>query len=104
MVLGTLLHGSTAGRSRPPCICIYERRRYSGRPSLSMRFSEAAAMATSVGDQLLVPVALGRRDLCRCAWHRARTWRHDDRRIRMTLTDLTVDIVPIVRPIAGKRR
>ena len=32
----------------PPCICIYERRRYSGRPSSSMRFSEATAMATSV--------------------------------------------------------
>ena len=31
-----------------PCICIYERRRYSGRPSSSMRFSEATAMATSV--------------------------------------------------------
>jgi len=27
-----------------------------------------------------------------------------DRRIRMTPADLTVDIVPIVRPIAGKRR
>src|SRR5438876_6111636 len=51
-----------------------------------------------------MPVALGRRGLCRCAWHRARTWRHNDRRIRMTLADLTVDIVPIVRPIAGKRR
>jgi hypothetical protein len=31
-----------------PRICIYERRRYSGRPSSSMRFSEATAMATSV--------------------------------------------------------
>src|SRR5258708_2931670 len=31
-----------------PCICVYERRRYSGRPSSSMRFSEATAMATSV--------------------------------------------------------
>src|ERR1700730_4719025 len=62
------------------------------------------ARATALGDQLQVPVALGRRGLCRCAWHRARTWRHNDRRIRMTLADLTVDIVPIVRPIAGKRR
>src|SRR5712664_2443173 len=51
-----------------------------------------------------MPVALGRCGLCRCAWYRARTWRHNDRRIRMTLADLTVDIVPIVRPIAGKRR
>src|SRR5438132_12974872 len=51
-----------------------------------------------------MPVALRRRDLCRSAWHRARTWGHKDRRIRMTLADLTVDIVPIVRPIAGKRR
>src|SRR6266705_6523831 len=51
-----------------------------------------------------MPVALGRRGLCRCACHRVRTWRHNDRRIRMTLADLTVDIVPIVRPIAGKRR
>jgi len=31
-----------------PRICIYERRRYSGRPSSSIRFSEAVAMATSV--------------------------------------------------------
>jgi glutathione S-transferase len=31
-----------------PCICIYERRTYSGRPSSSMRFSEATAIATSV--------------------------------------------------------
>src|SRR5207253_11480692 len=41
---------------------------------------------------------------CRCAWHRARAWRHNDRRIRMTLADLMIDIVPIVRAIAGKRR
>src|SRR6516165_3058620 len=61
------------------------------------------AHATALGDQLQVAVALGRRGLCRCAWHRARTRRHNDRRIRMTLADLTVDIVPIVRPIAGKR-
>src|SRR5215470_9263224 len=62
------------------------------------------AHATALGDQLQVAVALGRRGLCRCAWHRARTRRHNDCRIRMTLADLTVDIVPIVRPIAGKRR
>src|SRR5215831_12750334 len=62
------------------------------------------AHATALGDQLQMPVALGRRGLCRGTWHRARTWRHNDRRIRMTLADLTVDIVPIVRPIAGKRR
>src|SRR5438876_11642904 len=51
-----------------------------------------------------MPVALGRRGLCRGTWHPARTWRHNDRRIRMTLADLTVDIVPIVCPIASKRR
>src|SRR6266851_2313634 len=62
------------------------------------------AHATALGYQLQVPVALGRRELCRCAWHSARTRRYNDRRIRMTLADLTVDIVPIVRPIAGKRR
>src|SRR5207244_2405311 len=62
------------------------------------------AHATALGDQLQVPVALGRRGLCRCAWHRARTWWHNDRRIRMTLADLTVDIVAIVCAIAGKRR
>ena len=62
------------------------------------------AHAAALGDQLQVPVALGRRGLCRGAWHRARTWRHNDRRIGMTLADLTVDIVPIVRSIAGKRR
>src|SRR5580700_108775 len=61
------------------------------------------AHAAALGDQLQVPVALGRRGLCRGAWHRARTWRHNDRRIGMTLADLTVDIVPIVRSIAGKR-
>jgi len=43
-----LLHGSTAGRSRPLAATVYVRRTYSGRPSSSMRFSEAAAMATSV--------------------------------------------------------
>ena len=32
------------------------------------------------------------------------SWRHNHRRIRMTLADLTVDIVPIVRSVAGKRR
>ena len=57
-----------------------------------------------IGDQLQVLVALGRRGLCRGAWLRARTRRHNDRRIRMTLADLTVDIVPIVRSIASKRR
>jgi hypothetical protein len=62
------------------------------------------AHAAALGNQLQVPVALRRCGLCRCAWHRVRTWRHNDRRIRMTLADLTVDIVPIVRPIASKRR
>src|SRR5438309_9747758 len=62
------------------------------------------AHATALGDQLQMPVALGRRGLCRGAWHRARAWRHNDRRIRMTLADLMIDIVPIVRPIAGERR
>ena len=148
-----LLHGSSlcCTDHHPGAVSprsdIYVRRTYSGRPSSSMRFSEAAAMATSVvcrpsgaqaqritdhslvaadiglhqgtpivtrcplpahatalGDQLQVPVAFRRRGLCRCAWHRARTWRHNDRRIRMTLADLTVDIVAIVRPIASKRR
>src|SRR6202035_3968454 len=62
------------------------------------------AHAAALGDQLQVPVALRRRGFCRCAWHRARTWRHNDRRIRMTLADLTVDIVAIIGAIAGKRR
>src|SRR4029077_4272159 len=62
------------------------------------------AHAASLGDQLQVPVAPGRRSLCCCAWHRTRTWRHNDRRIRMTLAGLTVDIIPIVGSIAGKRR
>ena len=62
------------------------------------------AHAAALGDQLQVPVALGRRGLCRRAWHRARTRRHNDRRIRVTLADLSVDIVPIVRPISSKRR
>ncbi len=38
----------TSRAKSAPRICIYERRRYSGRPSSSMRFSEATAMATSV--------------------------------------------------------
>jgi hypothetical protein len=45
---GALLHGSTSGRSPAPAATIYVRRTYSGRPSSSMRFSEATAMATSV--------------------------------------------------------
>jgi hypothetical protein len=45
---GALLHGSTAGRSQPPAATFYVRRTYSGRPSSSIRFSEAAAIATSV--------------------------------------------------------
>jgi len=45
---GTLLHGSAAGRSQPPAPTVYARRTYSGRPSSSMRFSNATAMATSV--------------------------------------------------------
>jgi hypothetical protein len=48
-----------------------------------MRSSERPA--TSLGDKLQVPVALRRRNLWRCAWHRARTWRHNERCIRMTL-------------------
>src|SRR5882724_2949572 len=51
-----------------------------------------------------MPVALGRRGLCRRAWHRAQTRRHNDRRIRMTLADLTVDIVAIIGAVTGKRR
>jgi hypothetical protein len=62
------------------------------------------AHAASLGDQLQMPVARRRRGLCRSAWHRARTGRHNDRHIRMTLAVLTVDVVPIVRSIAGKRR
>jgi len=45
---GALLHGSAAGRSQPPRMHFHERRTYSGRPSFSMRFSEATAMATSI--------------------------------------------------------
>ena len=62
------------------------------------------AHAAARGNQLQVPVALRRRDLCCCAWHCVRTWRHNDRRRWMTLADLAVDIVPIVHSIAGKRR
>jgi len=36
--------------------------------------------------------------------NRARTGRHNDRRIRMTLANLTVDIAAILRSFAGKRR
>ena len=66
---------------------------------------DAVRCAAEIQHRMLVqvPVAL-RRDLRRCARHRARSWRHNDRRIRMTLADLTVNIVAIVRSIAGKRR
>jgi len=47
-IYGTLLHGSGAGRSQSTRIYFHVRRRYSGRPSSSMRFSAATAMATSV--------------------------------------------------------
>src|SRR4029077_4984295 len=59
------------------------------------------AHPAALGDQLQVPVALRRRAVCHCAWHRARTGRHYDRRIRMTLADLTVDIVAIIGAVAG---
>jgi len=42
----TLLHGSAVGRRQPPASTFHVRRTYSGRPSSSMRFSEATAMAT----------------------------------------------------------
>src|SRR5262249_14503361 len=44
----TLLHGSAAARIQLPPSTAHARRTYSGRPSSSMRLSEAAAMATSV--------------------------------------------------------
>jgi len=104
----TLLQGSVAGEVGPP-ICIYERRRYSGRPSSSIWLARRQqwpprhlaalwsasvarhrslacsgryrppprhancngcplpAHATVLGDQLQMPVALGRRGLCHCA-------------------------------------
>jgi len=71
-------------------------KRFSSRRIVRIRSRERPA--TSLGDQLQVPVALRRRGLCRGAWHCVRTWRHEDRRIRMTPADLTVDIVPIVGP------
>jgi len=47
----------------------------------------AASHATALGDQLQVPVAWSARSL-RCGLcTRARTWRHNDRRIRWTLAD-----------------
>jgi hypothetical protein len=48
LFISALLHGSTSGRSQTPRSDIYVRRTYSGRPSSSIRFSEATAMATSV--------------------------------------------------------
>jgi uncharacterized protein (DUF1810 family) len=47
-LIGTLLHGSAARAKSAPRIDFHVRRTYSGRPSSSMRFSEATAMATSV--------------------------------------------------------
>jgi len=46
-------------------------------------------------------VALGRARLCRCRLALARSWRHNDRRIRMTLADLTVGHVPMYAPSPG---
>src|SRR5271166_3282539 len=44
-------------------------------------------------------VALRRRSLGRRAQHRTRTRRYDDRRVRVTLSDLTVDVVAIERAV-----
>src|SRR5271155_2803934 len=46
-----------------------------------------------------MPVALRRRSLGRRAQHRTRTRRYDDRCVRMTLCDLTVDVVAIERAV-----
>jgi hypothetical protein len=80
-----------SGRYRPPPRHANCNRRPAASPCGRARRSAAGAGRASW------------RGLCRCAWHRAQTRRPSDRRIRMTLADLTVDIVPIVRPIASKR-
>src|SRR5437868_2747507 len=53
-------------------------RLHQGTPIVTRR--PLPAHAAALGDQLQVLVALRRRGLCRGAWHRARTRRHNDRR------------------------
>src|SRR6187455_2756593 len=49
-------------------------------------------------------VPLRRCGLRCCAWHRAHAWWYDDSRIGMLCHDLGVDVVAVVRAIAGEGR
>src|SRR4051794_26028314 len=59
--------------------------------------------AARLGDTPEVAVALCRCGVSRCAWHRRGPWRHNHRRLRLTVGDCDVNTVLIVGPIAGER-
>src|SRR5271157_468453 len=49
-----------------------------------------------------MPVALRRRRRGRRAQHTTQPRRHDDRRLRVTLSNFIVDVVPIERAVTGE--
>src|SRR3954468_20736257 len=51
-----------------------------------------------LGDTAEVAVALGRRGVSRCAWHRRGSWRYDHRRVQMTDGDFGINTILIVGP------
>src|SRR5690242_1203642 len=58
--------------------------------------------AAGLGDTPEVAVALCRRGVSGCAWHRRGPRRHDHRRVWMTVGNSSVNTVLIVGPIAGE--
>jgi hypothetical protein len=61
------------------------------------------ADAPALGNQLQVPIALRRHRLDQLARHRIRSRRHDHGSIWMAIGDRAVNIVPVVRTVAGER-
>ena len=71
------------------------------RPTSISRFVHQSPEA-ALGDELQVPVALGRCGLRRLARHRAGARRHDHGRPGMVRRDRGVDVVPVERAVAGE--
>src|SRR3954469_13086013 len=59
-------------------------------------------MRATLGDALQIAVPLRRCGLRGCTWHRTRAWWYDDSRIGMPCRDLGVDVLAVVRAIAGE--
>src|SRR3954454_3122162 len=55
------------------------------------------------GDKPEVAVALGWRGVSGSARHRRGTWRHNHRRLRVTVSNFGVNTVLIIGPVAGER-